>query len=54
MENKLEKIGQNSFMDHFVKTDDILNDYCTCSKKLAFRMLDCVASISEKTRKTEK
>lgn len=26
MENKLEKIGQNSFMDNFVKTDDILND----------------------------
>ena len=28
MENKLEKIGQNSFMDNFVKTDDILNDMC--------------------------
>ena len=26
MKNKLEKIGQNSFMDNFVKTDDILND----------------------------
>ena len=26
MENKLEKNGQNSFMDSFVKTDDILND----------------------------
>ena len=26
MENKLEKIGQNSFMDNFVKTDDILKD----------------------------
>ena len=26
MENKLEKIGQNSFTDNFVKTDDILND----------------------------
>lgn len=24
MENKLEKISQNSFMDNFVKTDDIL------------------------------
>ena len=24
MENKLEKIGQNNFMDNFVKTDDIL------------------------------
>ena len=23
MENKLEKIGQNNFMDNFVKTDDI-------------------------------
>ena len=28
MKNKLEKIGQNSFMDNFVKTDDILNDMC--------------------------
>ena len=28
MENKLEKIGQNSFMDNFVKTDDILKDMC--------------------------
>ena len=28
MENKLEKIGQNSFMDNFVKTDDILKDIC--------------------------
>ena len=25
MENKLEKIDQNSFMDNFVKTDDIAN-----------------------------
>ena len=28
MENKLEKIVQNSFMDNFVKTDDVLNDMC--------------------------
>ena len=28
MENKLEKFGKNSFMDNFVKTDDILNDMC--------------------------
>ena len=28
MKNKLEKIGQNRFMDFFVKTDDILNDMC--------------------------
>ena len=26
MENKLEKIGQNSFMDNFVKTDDIRSE----------------------------
>ena len=32
MENKLEKIGQNSFMDNFVKTDDILNDMCGISE----------------------
>lgn len=24
MENKLENIGQNNFMDNFVKTEDIL------------------------------
>lgn len=28
MKNKLEKIGQNSIMDYFVKTDDILKDMC--------------------------
>ena len=28
MENHLEKIGQNSFMDNFVKTDDVLKDMC--------------------------
>ena len=28
MENALEKFSQNSFMDDFVKTDDILNDMC--------------------------
>ena len=28
MENKLEKIGQNSFMDNFVNSDDILIDMC--------------------------
>ena len=28
MENQLEKFGQNSFMDNFVKTDDILKDMC--------------------------
>ena len=27
MENKLEKISQNSFMDNFVKTDDIKGEY---------------------------
>ena len=42
MENKLEKIGQNSFMDNFVKTDDILNDMCgiiESSQKLHIRRL---------------
>ncbi len=28
MDNKSIKIGQNSFMDNFVKTDDILKDMC--------------------------
>ena len=28
MENKVEKVVQNSFMDNFVKTDDILKDMC--------------------------
>ena len=41
MENKLEKIGQNSFMDNFVKTDDILKDMCgiiESSQKAAYRL----------------
>ena len=41
MENKLEKIGQNSFMDNFVKTDDILKDMCgiiESSQKLHIRL----------------
>ena len=55
MENKLEKIGKNSFMDNFVKTDDILNDMCgllSPHKKLHIRRLilhlfkgtDCIVS----------
>ena len=28
MENKLQSAGQNSIMDNFVKTDDILKDMC--------------------------
>lgn len=28
MENKLKNVGQNSIMDNFVKTDDILKDMC--------------------------
>lgn len=28
MENKLQNVGQNSIMDNFVKTDDILKDMC--------------------------
>ena len=34
MENKLEKIGQNNFMDNFVKTDDILKDMCGIIRNL--------------------
>ena len=40
MENKLEKIGQNNFMDNFVKTDDILKDMCgiiESSQKAAYQ-----------------
>ena len=43
MENKLEKIGQNSFMDNFVKTDDILNDMCgiiQSSQKAAYQAVN--------------
>ena len=43
MENKLEKIGQNSFMDNFVKTDDILNDMCgiiESSQKAAYQAVN--------------
>ena len=43
MENKLEKISQNSFMDNFVKTDDILNDMCgiiESSQKAAYQAVN--------------
>ena len=43
MENKLEKIGQNSFMNNFVKTDDILNDMCgiiESSQKAAYQAVN--------------
>ena len=43
MENKLEKTGQNSFMDNFVKTDDILNDMCgiiESSQKAAYQAVN--------------
>ena len=37
MDNKLEKISQNSFMDNFVKTDDILKDMCGITESLQKR-----------------
>ena len=43
MEHKLEKNGQNSFMDKFVKTDDILNDMCgiiESSQKAAYQAVN--------------
>ena len=43
MENKLEKNGQNSFMDNFVKTDDILKDMCgiiESSQKAAYQAVN--------------
>ena len=43
MDNKLEKNGQNSFMDNFVKTDDILNDMCgiiESSQKAAYQAVN--------------
>ena len=43
MENKLEKISQNSFMDNFVKTDDILKDICGITEslqKVAYRTVN--------------
>ena len=43
MDNKLQKTGQNSLMDNFVKTDDILNDMCgiiESSQKAAYRAVN--------------
>ena len=43
METKLEKIGQNSLMDNFVKTDDILKDMCgiiESSQKAAYQAVN--------------
>lgn len=39
----IEKIGQNSFMDNFVKNDDILNDMCgiiESSQKTAYQAVN--------------
>ena len=43
MDNKLQKTGQNSLMDNFVKTDDILNDMCgiiESSQKAAYQAVN--------------
>ena len=43
MENKLVSIGQNSIMENFVQTDDILKDMCgiiESSQKAAYRAVD--------------
>ena len=43
MENKLEKLGQNSLMDNFVKTDDLLKDMCgiiESSQKAAYQAVN--------------
>ena len=43
MNNKLEKNVQNSFMDNFIKTDDILNDMCgiiESSQKAAYQAVN--------------
>ena len=43
IENKLEKIGQNSFTDNYVKTDDILKDMCgiiESSQKAAYQAVN--------------
>lgn len=43
MENKLMNVGQNSIMDNFVKTDDILKDMCgiiETSQKAAYQAVN--------------
>ena len=43
MENKLEKVEQNSFIDNFVKTDNILKDMCEIiesSQKTAYQAVN--------------
>ncbi len=43
MENKLMSVGQNSIMDNFVKTDDILKDMCgiiESSQKAAYQAVN--------------
>ena len=55
MENKLEKIGQNSFMDNFVKTDDILKDMCgiiESSQKAAYQAVNTSVSYTHLTLPT--
>lgn len=43
MDNKLNKINQNNFVDSFVKTDDILKDMCgiiESSQKTAYQAVN--------------
>lgn len=43
MENKLKNVGQNSIMDNFVKTGDILKDMCgiiESSQKVAYQAVN--------------
>lgn len=43
MENKLRNVGQNSIMDNFDKTDDILKDMCgiiESSQKSAYQAVN--------------
>ena len=42
MENKLENIGQNNFMDNFVKTEDILKKKYICGILESFSI--CISS----------
>lgn len=43
MDNNLDEIGQNSIVDNFVKTDDVLNDMCDIiesSREAAYRAVN--------------
>ena len=46
MGNNLEKIGQNSIMDNFVKTDDVISPIRSFSRQCLEKLKSCCRGLS--------